>query len=279
MFKQFDSKQNIPKTEEDILKFWDEKKIFEKSLEKNKKDNKFVFYEGPPTANGLPGIHHVLARVFKDIICRYKTMNGFYVKRKAGWDTHGLPVEIEVEKQINISGKKEIEEYGVEKFNQKCKESVFKYKKEWEDLTRRIGFWIDMENPYITYENSYIEKVWGVLKQIWDKGLIYKGFKVVPHCPRCGTTLSSHEVAQGYQNIKENSFYIKFSLKEKKNTFFLVWTTTPWTLPGNIALAINSDINYIEVEIDGENLILATDRALKVLEEKYKTIKEFKGSE
>lgn len=279
MFKEIDPQPNFPKIEEEILNFWQKNEIFEKSLKKNDPQNKFIFYEGPPTANGQPGIHHVLARVFKDIICRYKTMQGFYVGRRAGWDTHGLPVEIEVEKALGLKDKKEIEAYGVAKFNEKCRMSVFRYKKEWEDLTLRIGFWLDLENPYITYENSYIEKVWGVLKQIWEKDLIYQGFKVVPYCPRCGTTLSSHEVAQGYRNITENSYFIKFPLKNKKNTFFLVWTTTPWTLPGNIALAVNPEINYVEVASNGETLILAKDRVSKVIKGEYKIVKEFKGSD
>lgn len=290
-FKPINPKQSFPELEKNILDFWDKNKIFEKSLEKNKDKEKtclpagrFVFYEGPPTANGKPGIHHVLARSFKDIICRYKTMKGFYVARRAGWDTHGLPVEIEVEKALGISGKDKIEEYGVEKFNQKCRESVFKYKDEWEKLTKRIGFWIDMEKPYITYENSYIEKVWGILKEIYDKGLLYEGYKVVPYCPRCGSTLSSHEVAQGYKTVDDQSIYIKFKIKNPSafslnpNTYLLVWTTTPWTLPGNIALAVGADISYVEIENDGENLIVSKDR-LEKLFHSPKIIKEYKGTE
>ena len=198
----YDRFMDFNEIEQKILEFWREKKIFQKSLQKNKGKKNFVFFEGPPTANGQPGMHHVEARAFKDIIPRYKTMRGFFVDRKAGWDTHGLPVELEVEKELGLKNKKDIEKYGIEKFNKKCRESVWKYKDEWEKLTDRIGYWLDMENPYVTYENYYIESIWFILKKIFDKGLMYKGFKVVPHCPRCGTGLSSHEVAQGYKKVK-----------------------------------------------------------------------------
>src|SRR4030042_1758623 len=204
---------NISEVEKKILEFWQKNKVFKKSLEKKSPKGDFVFYEGPPTANGKPGIHHVLARIFKDLIPRYKTMQGFYVERKAGWDTHGLPVELEVEKELGLKSKKEIEDYGIDKFNKKCKESVWKYKEEWEKMTERIGFWIDMEHPYITYENSYIESLWWIIKQAHERGLLYKGHKVVPQCPRCGTGLSSHEVAQGYKNIEEDSVYVKQKIK------------------------------------------------------------------
>src|SRR4030042_2754718 len=210
---------NLSQTEGKILKFWEEKRIFEKSLRKNKRGKSFICFEGPPTANGRPGMHHVEARAFKDVMPRYKTMCGFFVDRKAGWDTHGLPVELEVERQLGLKNKKEIEKYGIAKFNQKCKESVWKYKDEGEKLTERIACWLDMKNPYITYENYYIESLWYILKKIWDKGLIYKGFKVVPHCPRCVTTLSSHEVAQGYKKIKEKSIYVKFKLSPSASSF------------------------------------------------------------
>lgn len=276
---------NHPEEEQKILEFWRENDIFQKSLEKNPKENKFVFYEGPPTANGKPGVHHVLTRSFKDIVLRYKTMRGFYVKRRAGWDTHGLPVEIEVEKFLGISGKKDIEKYGIAEFNQKCRESVWKYKEEWEKMTERIGFWIDMENPYITYENPYIEKVWSLLKSIYEKDLIYSGFKVVPYCPRCGTTLSSHEVAQGYKNIEEESIYVKLKIKNppsgtqsEKREYFLVWTTTPWTLPGNIALAIGQDIQYVKIKKDDELLILAKDR-LGIIDGDYEIIEELSAQD
>ncbi|HEB01543.1 MAG TPA: isoleucine--tRNA ligase, partial [Candidatus Portnoybacteria bacterium] len=247
MLTSVDPKQNFSRLEEKILKFWQKENIFKKSLEQRKEAPHFVFYEGPPTANAKPGVHHVLARVFKDLIPRYKTMRGFFVERKAGWDTHGLPVELEVEKELKFSGKKEIEKYGIEKFNQKCKENVWKYKEDWEELTRRIGFWIDLENPYITYENDYIESLWWIIKQIWDQKLLYQDYKVVPYCPRCGTALSSHELAQGYKSIKEDSVYLKLKVKGQKNTFFLIWTTTPWTLSANVALAVGKDINYVKV--------------------------------
>jgi isoleucyl-tRNA synthetase len=286
--------------ERKILEFWREKNIFRKSLQKNKGKKNFVFFEGPPTANGQPGMHHVEARAFKDLIPRYKTMRGFFVDRKAGWDTHGLPVELQVEKELGLKNKKDIEKYGIEKFNQKCRESVWKYKDEWEKLTDRIGYWLDMENPYVTYENYYIESIWFILKKIFDKGLMYKGFKVVPHCPRCGTGLSSHEVAQGYKKVKENSVYIKFKihpnppLKKEGDTFFLVWTTTPWTLPANVGLAVNSKIDYIKFktqnakrktttqsEKPAENIeyyIIAKNR-LGILDFEYEIVEEIKGKD
>jgi len=271
---------NFPKLEKKILKFWLRNKIFEKSIEQRKRTRNFIFYEGPPTANGKPGIHHVLSRIFKDIICRYKTMRGFKVERKAGWDTHGLPVELEIEKKLGLKNKKDIEKYGIDKFNKKCKASVWQYKKEWEGLTKRIGFWLDTENAYITYNNNYIESVWWILKKIYQKGLLYKDYKIVPHCPRCGTSLSSHEVAQGYKTVKENSIYIKFPVQNKPNTYFLVWTTTPWTLPANVALAIGKEITYTKVLIKNRNeiFILAKER-LKILGEKYEILEEMKGKE
>lgn len=284
--QQKSDKPNFVKMEEEVLRKWEHDNIFQKTLDKTKDGKRFVFFEGPPTANGKPGIHHVLARAYKDIICRYKTMQGFFVERKAGWDTHGLPVELQVEKELKISGKPDIEKYGVAKFNQKCKESVWTYKKIWEDMTRRIGYWLDLEHPYITYENEYIESLWWIIKQVWDKGLLYKGHKVVPHCPRCGTALSSHEVAQGYESVTENSVYVKFLVtnpekimpEAKDDLFILSWTTTPWTLPGNVALAVGEEIDYVAVEQDSETLILAK-AALGRLEGEFKIDKEFKGSE
>lgn len=270
-------KFSLPLLEEKVLKFFKENDIFNKSLLKNKKKKEFVFYEGPPTANGRPGIHHVLSRAFKDIILRFKTMQGYYVKRQAGWDTHGLPVEIEVEKKLGLKTKKDIENYGVAEFNKKCKESVWQYKEEWEKLTERIGFWLDLKNPYITYKNDYIERLWKIIKYIFEKGLFYKGYKVVPWCTRCGTSLSSHEIALGYKSVKDLSVYLKFKLKDK-NSYILSWTTTPWTLPGNIALAINPELDYVEVENKNENLILAKAR-LGILEGEYKILKEFKGKD
>jgi isoleucyl-tRNA synthetase len=268
---------NLPETEEKILKTWKEKEIFKKTLEKTKKGEKFVFFEGPPFANGLPGIHHLLARAFKDIILRFKTMQGFYVERKAGWDTHGLPTEMAAEKKLGISNKRDIEKLGVEKFVQECKNNVFSYKKEWEEFTERIGFWVDLENAYVTCSNEYIESIWWILKQIWDKGLLYEDYKVVPYCPRCGTSLSSHEVAQGYKKVKENSVYIKLKIKGQENTYFLAWTTTPWTLPANVALAINPELDYVKVRKDNEFLILAKGR-LSILAE-YEEIQNYKGKE
>ncbi len=271
---------SFSKLEQKILKFWKENGIFEKSILRRKKAPNFVFYEGPPTANGKPGIHSVEARVYKDIICRYKTMQGFKVLRKAGWDTHGLPVELEIEKKLGLKNKKDIEKFGIAKFNKLCKESVWNYKKDWEKLTERIAFWLDMENPYITYTQEYIETVWWIIKKIHDKGLIYQDYKVVPYCPRCGTSLSSHEVAQGYQRIKEPAIYVKFRIKnpEFKNSYLLVWTTTPWTLPANVAVAVNPGFTYVKVKTGDDYLILAKER-MESCGVKGKIIKEFKGKD
>ena len=271
-------KPNFPELEEEVLKFWEDKQIFKKSLDKKSSKGDFIFYEGPPTANGRPHIGHVLARAFKDLFPRYKTMQGYHVERKAGWDTHGLPVELEVEKEINVSGKKQIEQFGVEKFNKQCKDSVWKYKGEWEKMTKRIGFWIDLEHPYVTYDNEYIETVWWILKQIWDKDLLYKGYKVVPQCPRCGTALSSHEVAQGYKSITEESVFVKFKLVDQPDTYVLAWTTTPWTLPGNVALAIGPQLTYVKVKQGKDYYILAKDR-LDVLEGEYEIVEEFNAKD
>ncbi|HAE36552.1 TPA: isoleucine--tRNA ligase [Candidatus Nomurabacteria bacterium] len=235
--------------EEEVLKFWKENKIFEKSLEKDAPKGEYVFYEGPPTANGKPGIHHLEARAFKDVIPRYKTMQGFHVRRKGGWDTHGLPVELQVEKKLGLISKKAIEEYGIAQFNKECKESVWEYTDLWEKFTERMGYWVDQKNAYVTYHNDYIESVWNVIKTVNEKGLLYKDYKVVPWCPRCGTTLSSHELAQGYQDVKDLSVYAKFKVKGQDNTYILAWTTTPWTLPGNVALAVGKDIEYIKSTI------------------------------
>jgi len=278
---------NFPKLEEKILRFWKKNEIFEKSIRKRAGARNFVFYEGPPTANAKAGIHHVLSRVFKDIICRYKTMRGFKVIRKAGWDTHGLPVELEIEKKLGLKSKKDIEKYGIVQFNKKCKESVWNYKKDWERLTERIGFWLDLENPYITYETNYIETVWWILKEIYKKGLLYQDYKVVPYCPRCGTSLSSHEVALGYEKIKESAIYVKFRIlnPEFKATSLLVWTTTPWTLPGNVAIAVNPKFIYAKVKIGDEYLILAKERLsvlgtpLSGVGRDYELIKEFQGKD
>lgn len=261
----------LPKTEEKVLEYWKKNQVFEKSLEAQKRGRKFVFFEGPPTANGRPGIHHVLARAFKDVILRYKTMRGFYVPRKAGWDTHGLPVEIQVEKELGLKSKKEIERYGIAEFNKKCRESVWKHKDEWEKLTERMGFWLDMKNPYITYEKDYMETLWWIIAQFWKKKLLYKGNRIVNWCPRCGTGLSSHEMAQGYKQMVDDSAFVKFKLKKGQKigrdfttndkTFILSWTTTPWTLPGNVALAVGEKIDYVfSKQENGEIYILAKKR-------------------
>ena len=275
MFVPVSSRVNFPQNEEKHLAFWKQNEIFAKSVQNREGKPRFVLYEGPPTANGNPGIHHVLARAYKDIITRYKVMKGYYAPRIAGWDTHGLPVELEVEKQLGFSGKSQIEAYGVQQFNAKCRDSVFKYLKEWDNLTERIAYWVDLEDAYVTMNNSYIESVWWAVKQMWDKGLIYQGYKVTPHCPRCGTSLSSHEVALGYQdNTEDPSVYIKFRthLKSKhesvgldklkelaghKKVYLLAWTTTPWTLPGNTAVAVSAKSEYAMIEHEGEYLIFA----------------------
>ncbi len=267
--------------EKEILSFWKDNKIFEKSIESRKDGEVFTFFDGPPTANGKPHIGHILTRVVKDIIPRYKTMKGYKVLRKAGWDTHGLPVELEIEKKLGISGKPQIEEYGVEPFIKQCKDSVFTYESLWRTMSDRVGFWADMDNPYVTYHNSYIESVWWALKQIWDKGLLYKGHKIVPYCPRCGTSLSSHEVAQGYKDVKDKSAYAKFLVKGTTNEFLLAWTTTPWTLPSNLALTVNADEYYVKVALNDEKYILAEALVSKVFgeEETPEVIQKCKGIE
>ncbi len=251
---------NFPRLEEDLQKEWGEKGIFKKTLEKPSPKGPFVFFEGPPTANGKPGIHHVLARAFKDLIPRFKTMQGYRVDRKAGWDTHGLPVELEVEKQLGLKNKKEVEAYGVEKFNEKCRESVWKYLDEWVLMTKRMGYWVDLEHPYVTYKNDYVESIWNIVSEIEKKGLLYKGHKIVPYCSRCGTALSSHEVAQGYKEVEDDTVYVRFKLKGGGDAYFLAWTTTPWTLPSNTALAVGPDITYVKAQKGDETYILAKDR-------------------
>ena len=280
MYKPVDTSLNFVEREKEVLAFWKENEIFEKSVEKNKGHQSFNFYDGPPTANGKPHIGHILTRVMKDIIPRYKTMKGYYVRRKAGWDTHGLPVELEVEKQLGIDGKQEIEKYGIEPFIKKCKESVWKYKHEWEVMSDRIGYWADMKDPYITYDDRYIESVWWALKQMADKGLLYKGYKIVPYCPRCGTALSSHEVAQGYKDVEEKSVFVKFKVKGGGSTYFLAWTTTPWTLPSNVALCVNPTEDYAEIKVGGERYIMA-DALIGSLfkEDEYEKISVKKGKE
>lgn len=283
MFKPVSPKLDITKMEMKVLRRWQTHEIFHKSMRQREGGPEFVFYEGPPTANGKPGVHHVLARAFKDIFPRYKTMRGFHVSRRGGWDTHGLPVEIEVEKKLGFTNKQDIEDYGIGKFNQLCRESAFTYIQEWEKLTDRIGYWVDLDNAYITYTNEYIESVWWILKNFWDKNLLYQGYKVVPYCPRCGTPLSDHEVAQGYREATDPSVFVRLPLVDTPGTSLLVWTTTPWTLPANVAVAAGADIDYVTVERrldDGstEKMILAESLVEKVFaEEPVKVLKKFKG--
>ncbi|MBI6873124.1 isoleucine--tRNA ligase [Clostridium aciditolerans] len=279
MYKKIDNSRSFVQMEKDVMKLWEERDVIKKSFDSNKDGEYFTFYDGPPTANGKPHVGHILTRVMKDIIPRYKVMRGYKVLRKAGWDTHGLPVELEIEKKLGISGKPQIEEYGVEKFVKECKESVFTYVSKWEEMTKQIGFWVDMENPYVTYHDNYIESVWWALKQMWNKDLLYKGHKVIPYCSRCGTALSSHEVAQGYKDVKEATAFVKFKVKGEENKYILAWTTTPWTLPSNMALTINKAYTYVEVLNNGETYIVAKDLASKVIEGDYEIVKEFKGEE
>jgi isoleucyl-tRNA synthetase len=271
MFAEVSTRANFPEMEKEVRRFWKEGEVFARSVKQREGRPSFVFYEGPPTANGLPGIHHVLARAMKDLFPRYKTMRGFYSERKGGWDTHGLPVEIEVEKQLKLNGKQDIERYGVEAFNKLCRESVFKYINEWAEMTEQMGFWVDLEHAYRTYDSSYMESVWWILKQLWDRQLLYEGFKVVPYCPHDQTPLSSHELGLpgGYRDdVEDPSVYVKFPLEDEANTFFLAWTTTPWTLPGNVALAVGLDIPYVRVRQGSEHYILAKAR-LSVLQGEY----------
>ena len=265
--------------EKQILDFWAENEVFEASVEQNKENENWVFYEGPPTANGRPHFGHLMARVYKDLFPRYKTMRGYYVERKGGWDTHGLPVEIEVEKDLGLNSKEEIENYGVENFIQKCKESVWEYKEEWERMISRMGFWIDLDDPYITYEDDYIESLWWELKQIWEEDLLYKGHKVLPYCPRCGTGLSSHEVAQGYELTEDPSIFVKLPLAGNEDVSLLVWTTTPWTIPSNTAVAISSNFLYAKVKVGQEKLILAKALLDKVLSRDYEVLEEIEGED
>jgi len=282
MFKPVNSKLNVTSMEDSVLKFWKQREIFKKTLEQREGGPEYVFYEGPPTANGKPGVHHVLARAFKDMFPRYKIMRGYHVSRRGGWDTHGLPVEIEVEKQLGFNSKHQIEEYGIDKFNELCRKSVFTYIQDWEKMTDRIAFWVDLQDAYVTYTNDYIESVWWILKNFWDKDLLFKGYKVVPYCPRCGTPLSDHEVAQGYDDATDPSVFVRMPLVDKPDTSLLVWTTTPWTLPGNVAVVAHPDVEYVTVERDNngvkEKLILAKALVEKVFgEEEVKVVDTFKG--
>ncbi|MBL8098306.1 MAG: isoleucine--tRNA ligase [Anaerolineales bacterium] len=279
MFKPVNAKLDVPAMEDAVLKFWKKQEIFKKTSTERKGRPEYIFYEGPPTANGRPGVHHVLARAFKDMFPRYKIMRGYNVSRRGGWDTHGLPVEIEVEKQLGFKNKQQIEEYGIDKFNELCKKSVFNYIQEWEKLTDRIAFWVDLDDAYVTYTNDYIESVWWILKSFWEKDLLFKGYKIVPYCPRCGTPLSDHEVALGYDEAVDPSVFVRFPLVDKPDTSLLVWTTTPWTLPANVAVAAGADVDYVTVERENkEKLILAKNLMEKVFRgEEVKVIDSFKG--
>jgi isoleucyl-tRNA synthetase len=277
-FKELTDRISYADVDREILRFWQEQGIFGQSISRREGAPGFTFYEGPPTANGRPGIHHLMARCLKDLVCRYKTMRGFQVHRKAGWDTHGLPVEIEVEKALGFKHKEDIVRYGVAEFNAKCRESVWRYKKDWEDLTEQMGYWVDTTRPYITFENEYIESVWWALKRFHEQGMIYKGFKIQPYCPRCETPLSSHEVSLGYEDVRDASVYVRMRLKDRAGTSFLVWTTTPWTLISNVALAVDPNIDYVTVEHKGERLILAEAR-LSVLEGEYGVVNRMKGKD
>ena len=280
MYNKVDTNLNFVDREAEVLKFWKENDIANKCISNREGCDTFTFYDGPPTANGKPHIGHVLTRVIKDMLPRYQSMKGKKVLRKAGWDTHGLPVELEVEKLLGLDGKEQIEKYGIEPFIKKCRESVWKYKGMWEEFSDVVGFWADMEHPYITYENDYIESVWWALNEIWKKGLLYKGHKVVPYCPRCGTPLSSHEVAQGYKDVKERSAMVKFKAKDEDNTYFLAWTTTPWTLPSNLGLVVNPEVDYVKVSYEGQNLIMAEALMESVFANKegeHPVLERFKG--
>ena len=280
MYNKVPANLNFVEREKKTEQFWKDNDIFRKSIEQRRDGEVYTFYDGPPTANGKPHIGHVLTRVIKDMIPRYRTMKGAKVIRKAGWDTHGLPVELEVEKLLGLDGKEQIEDYGLEPFINKCKESVWKYKGMWEDFSGTVGFWADMDDPYVTYHNDFIESEWWALKQIWEKGLLYKGHKIVPYCPRCGTPLSSHEVAQGYKDVKERSATAKFAVKGEENTYFLAWTTTPWTLPSNVALCVNPSEKYVKIKVDGVFYILA-EALVKTNfpETEYETIEEYIGKD
>lgn len=288
MYQKVSADLNFVDREKEVLEFWKENKIFEKSIESRKQGETYMFYDGPPTANGKPHIGHVLTRVIKDMIPRYRTMKGYMVPRKAGWDTHGLPVEIEVEKKLGLDGKEQIEQYGMEPFIKQCKESVWKYKGMWEDFSNQVGFWADMDHPYVTYDNDFIESEWWALKKIWEKGLLYKGFKIVPYCPRCGTPLSAQEVAQGYKDVKEKSVIAKFPVTGTENEYILAWTTTPWTLPSNVALAVNPRETYVKVKVlvnekqnqpsRTEYYILA-EALLSVLDGEYTIVETYQGKE
>ena len=281
MYQKVSTDMNFAQREEEVIKFWRDEDVFKKTVKLREGAPAFTFFDGPPTANGKPHIGHVETRAIKDIIPRYRTMKGYDVLRKAGWDTHGLPVELEVEKMLGLDGKPQIEEYGIEPFIKKCKESVWKYKTEWEQMSERVGYWADMEHPYITYEDNYIESEWWSLKKIYEKGLLYKGHKIVPYCPRCGTALSSHEVAQGYKRVEETSAVVRFKVKGAENTYLTAWTTTPWTLPSNVALCVNPDDDYVKLTFEGDTYYMAGALVESIFggkEEKPVIVETMKGS-
>jgi len=278
--------------EEALMVRWSEEKTFDNSVEARRDGTPFIFLEGPPTANGKPGIHHVVARTYKDLVCRWKSMEGHFVERKGGWDTHGLPVEIEVQKRMDLMSNEAIEEFGIAEFNEECRKSVWTYEQAWREMTERMAFWVDLDNPYVTLHNDYVESCWWALKQMFDKGLLYRGHKVLPYCPQTGTSYSSHEVALGYKEVEEPSVYVKFRLADD-DASILAWTTTPWTLPGNVGLAVGPDVTYVRVRVSeeasswdgagganvGEQLILAKDLMKEVLRHHVEVIEEFPGSD
>ena len=279
-FSEVKASVSYPAMEERVLELWRARNVFHRSMQERAGGPAYVFHEGPPTANGRPGIHHVLARAFKDIFPRYKTMQGYHVLRRGGWDTHGLPVEIEVEKQLGLSGKQQIEAYGVAAFNARCRTSAMEYIKEWERLTERMAYWVDLDTAYVTFHNEYIESLWWILKQFWERNRLYQGYKVVPYCPRCGTPLSSHELSLNYkEGTVDPSVFVKFKVRGADNEYLLAWTTTPWTLPGNVALAVGANVDYVTVrEADGTVLTLAAELAPAVLKPGYTLLQTRKGS-
>ena len=277
MFKEL-KKGKVSEIETSYSKYWEEIDVLGKSISKNN-EKRFVFYDGPATANGMPGVHHMLPKELKDTFCKYKTMQGYQVKRKVGWDTHGLPVELQVEKDLGFNSKNDIEEYGIKEFNQKCREVVWENEEAFRNLTTKMGQFIDMDNAYVTYHNSYIETEWWILKKFFDAGLIYNGLKITPYCPRCGTGLASHEVAQGYKEISVNTVTVPFKLKDEENTYLLVWTTTPWTLMANVAACVNPNETYIKANSKGYNFIVAKKLANKVLGDDFEVVEEYKGTD
>ena len=276
-FKEL-SKKKVSLVEKDILEKFKKEDILNKTIENRKGCENFVFYDGPATANGMPGVHHMLAKLLKDTFCKYKTMQGYRVVRKVGWDTHGLPVELGVEKKLGFSNKNDIEKYGIKEFNEKCRESVWENEAAFRDLTEEMGQFIDLKHPYVTYDNNYIETEWWILKKFFDEGLIYEGYKILPYCPRCGTGLASHEVAQGYKDVQVNTVTVPFKLKNE-DTYFLVWTTTPWTLLANVAICVNPNEEYIKVNSKGYKFIVAKKLADKVLGEGYEVLETYKGTD